>query len=317
MALGIPEASPQNIVNVVDYVMMEPSADAAACARFADISEEHAKAALAAAELLGLIKARTGGRYAGADWTTELFAEGSTDQKRQILRMHLERFEPFAYLRLRMLQGFDVLQACREAKERFDLEPQPAVIRDILTSWGTFARSLLGDPPAPDTSSGIDSPLAAVIDPILDAKTTAAEFVSDSLSPAFYFGLDQGVRDNLVRGVQRLVERQEPRSVGQPLGIAFEDFLRGIAAQHQINVANKNGIGQVGSELRSNGKVTKKHLGLIQAIGALRIAIEHGIDSDENKEWQITVNGLRLLVSSVMLAIRSISAYNSRGDLDL
>jgi hypothetical protein len=317
VALEIPEASPQNIVAVVDYVIMEPKADAAACATFADVSPEHAKAALAAAELLGLIESKSGGSYFPADWTTELLAHGSTDQKRQIFRARLERFEPFAYVRLRVLQGFDILQACREAKTRFDLAPAPAVIRDVFSGWAVFARSFVGDPPAPDTSSGIDSPLAAVIDPILDAGATAEEFVSDSLTAAVYVGLDQSVRDKLLLGVRRFLAREEPRSIGQPLGIAFEDFLRGVASVHGIDVSRKNGITEVGTELRKHAKVTKKHLGLIQTVGAIRIAIEHGIDSDEGKGWQITVQGLRLLISTTMLAIKSISSYGASGDLDL
>lgn len=317
MALDIPEASPQNIVAVVDYVVMEPEADVAACAAFADISTDHASAALAAAALLELIEARSAGGYSPAGWTTELLANGSTDQKRQIFRAHLERFEPFAYVRLRMLQGFDILQACREAKARFDLEPAPAVIRDVFSGWGVFARSFVGDPPGPDTSSGIDSPLATVIDPILDAGATAEEFVSDALTPALYVALDQGVRDNLLLGVRRFLAKEEARSVGQPLGIAFEDFLRGVADQHGVDVSSKNGITEVGTELRSKRKIAKKHLGLIQAIGSIRIAIEHGIDSDEGKEWQITTQGVRLLISTAMLAVKSISSYGARGDLEM
>jgi hypothetical protein len=317
MALDIPEASAQNIVTVVDFVVMDPKADASACAAFADISTAHATAALAAAELLGLIKAKTSGSYEPTDWTTRLLADGSTEQKRQIFRAHLERFEPFRYVRLRMLQGFDIGQACREAKTMFELSPAPAVIRDVFSGWGLFARSLVGDPPAPDTSSGLDSPLAAVIDPILDAGTVAEEFVSDALSPALLVALDQGVRDKLILGIRRFMRREETRSVGQPLGIAFEDFLRGIAHKHGIDVSTKHGIGQVGRELRGNGKITKRHLGLIESANSLRIAIEHGEDADEGKDWQITAQGLRLLIATTMLAIKSISSYNDRGDLDL
>ena len=187
----------------------------------------------------------------------------------------------------------------------------------MFSGWAVFARSFVGDPPAPDTSSGIDSPLAAVIDPVLDAGATAEEFVSDALGAAVYVGLDQGVRDKLLLGVRRFMAQEEARSIGQPLGIAFEDFLRGIASQHGIDVSGRNGITEVGSALRGEGKVTKRHLGLIQAVGAVRIAIEHGIDSDEGKGWQITAQGLRLLISTTMLAVKSVSAYNARGDLDL
>jgi len=317
MALEIPEASAQNIVAVVDYVAMNPKADAAASAAFADISEAHAKSALAAAELLGLIRARPASGYQAADWTAELMAEGSTEQKRQIFRAHLERFEPFSYVRRRILQGFDIGQACREAKTLFDLDPAPAVIRDVFLGWGVYARSLVGDPPAPDTSMGIDSPLATVIDPILDAGAAAEEFVSDALSPRLLVALDQGVRDNLILGVRRFAAREEGRSVGQPLGIALEDFLRAIAHKHGIDVSKKNGIGQVADELRAEGKITKKHLGLLQSANAIRIAVEHGEDADEGRAWQITAQGLRLLISTTMLAIKSVSSYAERGDLDL
>lgn len=317
MALDIPEASAQNIVTVVDYVVMDPKADASACAAFADISTAHATAALAAGDLLGLIKAKAGGTYEPADWTTKLLADGSTEQKRQIFRAHLERFEPFGYVRLRMLQGFDLGQACREAKTMFDLAPAPAVVRDVFSGWGVFARSFIGDPPAPDTSSGIDSPLASVIDPILDAGTTAEEFVSDALSPALLVALDQGVRDKLILGIRRFLGREEARSVGQPLGIALEDFLRGIAHKHTIDVSTKHGIGQVGTELRGHGKIAKRHLGLIESANSLRIAIEHGEDADEGKDWQITAQGLRLLIATTMLGIKSISSYDERGGLDL
>lgn len=317
MALDIPEASAQNIVTVIDYAVMDPKADAKACAAFADISATHATAALAAGELLGLIKTRTAGSYEPADWTTKLLADGSTEQKRQIFRARLELFEPFRYVRLRMLQGFDIGQACREAKTMFDLVPAPAVIRDVFSGWGVYARSFVGDPPLPDTSSGIDSPLAAVIDPILDAGATAEEFVSDALSPALLVALDQGVRDKLIRGTRRFLSREEARSVGQPLGIALEDFLRGIAHKHGIDVSTKHGIGQVGTELRGHGRITKRHLGLIESANSLRIAIEHGEDADEGKDWQITAQGLRLLISTTMLGIKSISSYDERGDLDL
>ena len=196
----------------------------------------------------------------------------------------------------------------------FDLSPQPAVVRDVFSGWGLFARSFIGDPPVPDTSSGIDSPLAAVIDPILDAGTLAEEFVSDALSPALLVSLDQGVKDKLMLGVRRFLAKEEPRSVGQPIGIAVEDFLRGVAHKRGIDVSARNGIGQVAAALRGEGKITKRHVGLVESANALRIAIEHGEDADEGKDWQISAQGLRLLVSTAMLAIRSISSYDERGD---
>jgi hypothetical protein len=316
MALAIPDAAGSNIVAMIDLVVMRPGATVSDCAAFADIPEQRAAEALAAAELLGLVR-QDGQGHAALDWRAEMLAAGSVDQKRQVIRAQLERFEPYAYVRLRMIQGFDILQACREARVRFDIENQPAVIRDVFSNWGLYARSLVGDPPTPDTSLGIDSPLAAVIDPILATRNAVEEFVSDALTPALYIGLDQAIRDNLLLGVRRFLNQEEPRSVGQPLGIAFEDYLRSVAQTVGVDVSTKNGITEVGMELRTQGAIAKKHIALIQSVGAIRIAIEHGIDADEGQEWQITTQGLRLLVATVMLAIKSISSYVEHGALDM
>ena len=232
-------------------------------------------------------------------------------------RTHLERFEPFAYVRTRLIQGFDFLGACREAKVHFELTPTPAVVRDVFARWGGYARSFTGDPPEVDTSHGIDAPVASVIDAILDEGASVEEILSDELGPHLYVELDHGVRDNLLSGLRRFRERQEPRSVAQPLGIAFEDFLRGVADKHGVDVSTKNGIGQVADALRGHGKIAKKHLGLAQSINAIRIASEHGIDQDENKEWQLTAQGVRLLIALVALSIKSISAYETRAELAL
>ena len=316
MAVEIPEASPENIVAVVDLVGIRPGATSSDAAKFADLTPEHAVRALEAGVLLGLLK-KEDDRFTSAGWTTDLLVTGSTDQKRQVFRAHLERFQPFAYVRSRVLQGFDILQACREAKALFDLDPSPAAIRDVFVRWGIYARSLVGEPPTIDTSLGTDSPLAAVVDPILDTGAAAEEYLSDAVTLSVYIELDRSVRDNLVLGVRRFLAREETRSVGQPLGIAFEDFLRGIAAKHDIDVSTMNGMVEVATALRTNRKIAKKHVGLVQAVGALRTAIEHGIDNDEGKEWQVTAQGLRLLIAAVALAVKSIALYEGRGELDL
>jgi hypothetical protein len=317
MPIDLPEATPEHLVAVVDYAVMQPGVDVGDCAAFADIIEDHASRALDAAVLLGLLEPHPAGGYRSAGVTADLLSRGSRDQKRQIFRTHLERFEPFAYVRTRMIQGFDLLQSCREARARFDVSPTPAVIRDVFSRWGLYARSFVGDPPEVDTSHGIDAQVATVIDAILDEHAAAEEILSDELGPHLYIGLDQGVRDNLLAGIRKFRDREDPRSIAQPLGIAFEDFLRGVAGQHQIDVSANNGIVQVGNALRADGRITKKHLGLVQSIGAMRTAVEHGIDQDEDKEWSISAQAVRLLLAEAILAVKSISAYNNRGELEL
>lgn len=316
MPIDLPEATPEHIVAVIDYAVMKPGVDASECASFADITEDHAARALDAAVLLGLLVSKSGG-YRSTGMTADLLAQGSIDQKRQVFRTHLERFEPFAYVRSRMIQGFDLAQACREARTRFDISDTPAVIRDMFARWGSFARSFVGDPPEVDTSHGIDAPVATVIDAILDEAAAAEEVLSDELGPRVYVELDQGVRDNLLAGIRKFRDREDPRSIAQPIGIAFEDYLRGVAGRHGIDVSSKNGIVQVGDALRAQQRITRKHLGLVHAIGALRTAAEHGIDQDEGKEWSISAQAVRLLLGASVLAVKSISAYDGRSELEL
>lgn len=63
--------------------------------------------------------------------------------------------------------------------------------------------------------------------------------------------------------------------------------------------------------------IAKRHVGLIESANSLRIAIEHGEDADEGRDWKITSQGVRLLIATAMLEIRSVSSYDERGDLDL
>src|SRR6266487_4615227 len=120
MSIELPEAAPEHIVAVTEYAVMRGEVDAGACAAFVDVTGDHAARALAAATLLGLLS-QSGNGFTPAGVTAKLLAEGSLDQKRQIFRTHLERLEPFAYVRTRLTQGFDFLEACREAKVHFDL----------------------------------------------------------------------------------------------------------------------------------------------------------------------------------------------------
>jgi hypothetical protein len=310
MPLGIPEASPEHVVAVVDFAAMKEPIDARACAALADISEDHARRALEAAVLLGLLEPGSAGTYAMSGLTGRLLASGSRDQKRQIFRAHLEEFPPFAFVKTRLLQGFELHEACRQAKIALDLEPRPAVLRDLFDRWGRFSGSFVGEPLEIERSEGIDSPLARVIDRLTDDTAAAVELLSDELGPALYLALPEIVRDNLILGVKKLARGEEPRSVAQPLGIAFEDYLREVVATETgTDVAAKNGIIQVGDELRAKEGIAGKQLGFIHMIGHLRTAAEHGIDQRESEEWQITAKAVELLFSAVLSGIRSITAY--------
>jgi hypothetical protein len=309
MSLGIPEASPEHVVAVVDFAAMSDSVDAGFCAELADISEDHAARALEAARLLGLLAEGGSGSFRLNGLTAVLLGTGTRDQKRQIFRTHLEQFKPFEFVAARLLQGFDLHEACRQAKVRFELEPRPAVIRDVFERWGRFAGTFVGDPLVVEQSEGIDSPLASVIDKIGEDTAAAAEFISDELGPSLYIGLPEAIRNNLVRGAKKLAAKEEPRSVVQPLGIAFEDFLREVAEEVGVDVSGRNGIIQVGQELQAQGALAAKHLGFVHLIGHMRSAAEHGIDQKEQENWQITAKAVEVLLSAVLSAMRSISAY--------
>jgi hypothetical protein len=316
MGLELPEASPEHIVAAVDYAVIKGKLDAATCALLVDISPEHADRALRASALLGLL-ASDGTEYEPSGFASRLIASGSRDQQRQIFRAHLELFAPFAYVRTRLLQGFELHDACRSARALFDLDARPALVRDLLARWGLYSGSLVGDPPVVDTSQGIDSPLARVIDRISDDRVVAAELLGDELGPATYVALAENIRENLLLGVLRLARNDEPRTIVQPLGIALEDYLRLLGGENGVGLDGCNGMTQVAEALVSAGTIASKHLGFVHLVAAIRNASEHGIDQREAEDWQLTAKAAGLVLSAVMSAVRSMQVYVQDARLEL
>ena len=86
---------------------------------------------------------------------------------------------------------------------------------------------------------------------------------------------------------------------------AFESFLDEFAHQKNISLAGKNGILQKRDALSS--ALSKKHRGMIDYIGQIRNAADHGADPDENSQmWTVTTETAVIYPLVVAITIKNI-----------
>ena len=86
---------------------------------------------------------------------------------------------------------------------------------------------------------------------------------------------------------------------------AFESFLDRYAASHSVSLSGKNGILQKRDALSSC--LSKKHRGMIDYIGQIRNAADHGADSEEGGQmWIITKDTMLLYPCVVAITIKNI-----------
>ena len=91
-------------------------------------------------------------------------------------------------------------------------------------------------------------------------------------------------------------------------GNAFESFLQQIADDNSISLSGKNGIIQKSDALST--LLPKKHRGMINYIGQIRNAADHGTDPDEDgKTWTISDDTALLFPMVIASIIKDIYHY--------
>ena len=89
-------------------------------------------------------------------------------------------------------------------------------------------------------------------------------------------------------------------------GNAFESFLDQFAQHKQVSLQGKNGIISKLSAFHAN-TISKKHRGIVEYIGQVRNAADHGADSSEsNMTWVVSKETATIYPMVVASAIKSI-----------
>lgn len=316
MSYNIVLTTAEDIVAVVDAVVAKgTSATKEFIFEFTGIAtEDQVLKALHMARELQLVKYDTVTHVYDIDsfLAKKLVTSISDDDKAVFMRMIIEQYPPYNTFRTRYEYSQLIDVACRQTKVLYSMTSHERDIKNTLISIATYAKALKSE--GANLYSFIDADCAAnILENSL--KQTA---LSEATLRAYWGDQLCGFVDQV--SVFEPLSEAMMKTKSTPLDAnsvivysanAFESFLSNYATALSVSLAGKNGILQKRDALSPH--LSKKHRGMIDFIGQVRNAADHGADADEgNQCWIITKETATLFPLIVAIVIRDIYArYNS------
>ena len=287
----------EDIVSVVDAALAgKDICDIQYISEFADISEQQAQNAIKMAVNMELLYFdSTSQSYKSDSLLSHLLVSARNDlQKATIMRFILEQYKPFKSFKDRYIFTQSIDLACKQLKVLYGMTTTYRDIKNTITNIATYAKAMISDGANQFVLNDDQVTYLEILDVVLKSKANDdyidADKVYTPLSDAF-----SKVQNELTEG----------KTIILYSGNAFESFLQQIADEHSVSLVGKNGILQKSSAL--GNVLSKKHRGMIDYIGQVRNAADHGADVDEGgKIWEVSEETSRVYPTIVATVIKDI-----------
>ena len=238
----------------------------------------------------------------------QLVTAPSDEEKAMFMRLVLEQYEPYQTFKTRYGFTKSIDLACRQTKSLHNITSNERDIKNTLISIATYAKALKSE------GASLYSFPEDYTDVNLIEKALNTSAMADASLRTFW-GEQLYSFANNTNVFQPLVDALK-KSQGDPIDTraiivyaanSFESFLDDYAAHKSISLTGKTGIISKKDALAST--LSKKHRGMIEYIGQVRNAADHGADVDENNQmWSVTEETAKvypLIVATVIKDIHS------------
>lgn len=310
MSFNIVLTTAEDIVAVVDAVCAKDGkADKDFISQFTGIAtdDQVQKATHMAIELKLLKFNSVEGTYATDMFlANKLVMAKNDEQKAAVMKIILEEYEPYKVFKLRYERTNSIELACRQMKIMFGMSSNERDIKNTIVSVATYAKALKSE------GANLYSFTNQVDDMKLLGETYQGLFFN-TISLKSFFGdnllsriNEKNVQEPLVQAMQKAsVDVPDTKSVIVYAANAFESFLNDYAVEKNVSLQGKNGILQKRDAL--SAVLSKKHRGMIDYVGQIRNAADHGADNDENGQmWSVSNETANIYPSIVAILIRDI-----------
>lgn len=308
MARSFYQATAEQVVIVSEAVVSLSGCDSATIAAFTDLPPATADNALSLAADMGLLS-ENAGSFTIVSPLCRLLRTPQDGEKAAILRVSIESYEPFLVFREEHEATNNVTDAAQRTKVKLDLDCHREQVKETLLSLATYSGALTAgqgntyERDARGLTALLDE-LAAGSREVAEATLTIREELGDAAAEVDH---DQVILP-LVAGLRHAAARNGREAVLQA-GIAVENFLTAVAAQHATNIAGANGINAKMDRLRQAGHYPPKLLNVCKYVGHVRNAADHGADADIGAPWNISVQTGRNYVFVAINLIRAMIAH--------
>lgn len=247
----------------------------------------------------------------------KLVSATSDEQKAVFMRLILEQYAPYNTFKTRYSFTKSIDLACRQTKTLHSMTSNERDIKNTLISIATYAKALKSEG-ANLYSFAEESDAIEIISEALHNASITEESLRSFWGEGLYtFSDTSNVFQPLVEAFQKTKSNAiDTRAVVVCAANAFESFLNDFAIKNSVSLTGKNGILQKSTALTQY--LSKKHRGMIDYIGQVRNAADHGADSDENNQmWTVTAETATLYPCIVAVVIKDIYVRYTNGSIEV
>lgn len=282
----------EDIVAVVDAVVAKgTNADKGFISEFTGIAtEDQVDKALAMSKELSLISfdPNTDTYCADSYLAHKLVTAASDNQKAVIMRLILEQYPPYNTFKTRYSFTKSIELSCKQTKILLGISANERDIKNTLISIATYAKALKSEG-ANLYSFVEENNVISLIESTLSDSANIEKSLKEFWGENIYNRVSEV---NVFRPLAESFMKSKAENIDSCAVVvyaanSFESFLTEIAARNNISLAGKSGILQKRDALVA--VLSKKHRGIIDYIGQVRNAADHGADVDEsNRMWTVS-----------------------------
>ena len=190
-------------------------------------------------------------------------------------------------------------------------------VKNTLISIATYAKALKSE--GANLYSFVEDVDAVGI---IEAALRSANITENSLRTywgenLYTFVNTSNVFAPLIEALQKTHSgTMDVRSIVVCAANAFESFLADFAVRKGVSLSGRNGILQKRDALSAH--ISKKHRGMIEFVGQVRNAADHGADPDENNQvWTISNETARIYPCIIAALIKAIFSRDATGSIEV
>jgi len=308
------EVNHRNLLDVVEAVcVLGNGATVDEIVQYADTTTDSAEKALKMAMQLELVIFESDSYKPDLPFA-RLLTNARINEKKPILKFRLMEYKPFKFFTELILKGEDETRAASKTKTVFDINGSRTILKNTFLDLGTFSGIFIETEKGTEAVFKTENELITVFNSIentINDETQIGSFVTNQL--------DDIVAEYIKDLTERLVSAgtkfsSAPISCVKETADVFEDFLKKLCSDENVDISRATGIIRIGDKLKSDGKVTTKHQGFIHFIGQMRNAFKHTLDTEVGRSWQASSDlGLEVFLIT-LTAMNSILLYVKRQD---
>lgn len=321
MSYNIVLTTAEDIVAVVDAVIAKGSeATKEFIAEFTGIAtdDQVLKALQMACELQLIVFDSSQNCYGTPSFLARKLVSASTDEQKAVfMRLILEQYAPYNTFKTRYGFTKSIDLACRQTKTLHTMTSNERDVKNTLISIATYAKALKSE--GANLYSFVEDVDAVSV---IETALCSANITENSLRSywgenLYAFVNTSNVYEPLAESIQKTRSTTiDVRSVVVCAANAFESFLADYAVRKGVSLSGKNGILQKRDALSAH--ISKKHRGMIEFVGQVRNAADHGADSDENNQvWTISNETASIYPCIIAALIKTIYLRDTIGNIEV